>query len=203
MYDGYAGIPTDGCGFGELTAPKLMDAYIGEGQLGVDLLTGAWSAGDYLKLTFDTPTNTPNAHSPFTLFELRATGFGRDVNAAELWTLGDHYTFNWTDSSTYVITTMPLGGVVNETLGHWMPDVSQCGYIPPGGTDADKVNCETAMGDGLQSSRGKGIELRVIVKESGGIRKLSDNPLAHAASGVHDYTLTHCNAGPMVAAASI
>ena len=35
---------------------------------------------------------------------------------------------------------MPLGGVVNETLGHWMPDVSQCDYIPPGGTYADRVN---------------------------------------------------------------
>ena len=90
---------------------------------------------------------------------------------------------------------MPLGGVVNETLGHWMPDVSQCDYIPPGGTYADRVNCEMSVADGLSSSRGKGFELRVTVKESGGIRKRSDSPLAHAASGVHDFTLTHCNAG--------
>ena len=88
-----------------------------------------------------------------------------------------------------------------------------------------------SVADGLSSSRGKGFELvslttpnpnpnpnpylnpnpnpnpnpnqRVTVKESGGIRKRSDSPLAHAASGVHDFTLTHCNAGPMVESASI
>ena len=52
-----------------------------------------------------------------------------------------------------------------------------------------------SVADGLSSSRGKGFELRVTVRESGGIRKRSDSPLAHAASGVHDFTLTHCNAG--------
>ena len=38
--------------------------------------SGSWTAGDYLKLTFDTPTSTPNAHSPFQLFELRAARIG-------------------------------------------------------------------------------------------------------------------------------
>ena len=48
---GFEGIPTpgyegyDGCGFGELTAPKLMDAYVGDPDS-----SGSWTAGDHLKL---------------------------------------------------------------------------------------------------------------------------------------------------------
>ena len=36
-----------------------------------------------------------------------------------------------------------------------------------------------------------------------GIRKQSDSPLAAAARGVTDFSLAHCNAGPLVASASI
>jgi hypothetical protein len=53
---------------------------------------------------------------------------------------------------------MPLefgGGVVNDTLGHWMPDISQCGYLAFGAPEALRVDCDGSPADGLMSSRGK------------------------------------------------
>ena len=43
----------------------------------------------------------------------------------------------------------------------------------------------------------------MTVLESAGLKKASDAPQAEAASGTFDYEMQHCNAGPMVASATI
>ena len=195
------------CGFGELAAPVLVDAYVGD----VDY-TGSWTSGDYLQFIFDTPTNTPMIDCTPTcwdgisnLFDIRATTRLGDINQAPVWTLGTHVMGNWTDASTFTIITMPGGGELNLTLGHGMPDPSQCGYYDPDEDEtvlcADESPQYTA--DGFSASRNKGFRLRVTVHEAGGIRKASNSPIAAAASGTTDFQLTHCNAGPWVKTATI
>ena len=139
--------------FGQTAAPDLVDVYIGDADL-----SGSWTAGDYLELTFDVPTNklekleralraargeayVADALTHATIFaafsfEARSRGNGQEGETLysetyRPWTLGADVSGTWVDDTTLRL----VPGYVNRSheLGgdgaHLPPDPSMCGEL--------------------------------------------------------------------------
>ena len=197
------------CDFGDFSPPQLLRVYIGDMDN-----SGSWTVHDQLRLTFDRPTNRlGHADGPLDRerlfgifsFQAAATVFSLDAPGTE-WTLASRLRANWTDARTLVIEPLEFNTTFQSEL---LPDPTQCGLDDAAG---NTISCphQRAMGSDTGAAQtyqipgGQGAKVRVTVNGSAGLRAESDSPLAEASSGSQgDFTLKHCYAGPMVAAAAM